>query len=136
MPERWVDGVRRQVARLDRATRSWRAIRRWTKWLNWQKTLIDWYGYNNLVKCQAGLGDEFSASNAFENGKLAMNLDGEWRVAFIAAEHPKLHYGTAPMPVDDAKPTLYGSGYINGTIIGIPKNGKQPRPGLGRSSST
>ena len=27
------------------------------------------------------------------------------------------------MPVDDAHPELYGSGYINGTIIGIPKNG-------------
>src|SRR5205809_6968859 len=52
-----------------------------------------------------------------------MNLDGEWRVAFIHAEHPTLDYGTAPMPVDDSQPGLYGSGYINGTIIGIPKNG-------------
>ncbi|HKT45621.1 MAG TPA: extracellular solute-binding protein [Gaiellaceae bacterium] len=94
----------------------------WTKWLTWQKQMIDWYGYNNLVKFQAGLGDEFSASNAFEVGKVAMNLDGEWRVAFIKAEHPTLDYGTAPMPA--AKPSLYGSGYINGTIIGIPKNGK------------
>jgi len=25
------------------------------------------------------------------------------------------------MPVDDAHPELYGAGYINGTIIGIPK---------------
>jgi multiple sugar transport system substrate-binding protein len=96
----------------------------WTRWLKWQKSLIDWYGYKNLVRFQAGLGDEFSASNAFEVGKVAMNLDGEWRVAFIHAEHPSLDYGTAPMPVDDAKPQLYGSGYINGTIIGIPKNGK------------
>jgi len=95
----------------------------WTKWANWEKSLVDWYGYNNLVKFQAGLGDEFSASNAFEKGKVAMNLDGEWRVAFIAADNPKLQYGTAPIPVDDAKPSLYGSGYINGTIIGIPKNG-------------
>src|SRR4051795_563622 len=96
----------------------------WSKWLKWQKSLIDWYGYKNLVKFQAGLGDEFSASNAFEAGKVAMNLDGEWRVAFIQAEHPKLDYGTAPMPVDDANPGLYGSGYINGTIIGMPRNGQ------------
>jgi multiple sugar transport system substrate-binding protein len=94
----------------------------WSKWLTWQKQMIDWYGYKNLVKFQAGLGDEFSASNAFEVGKVAMNLDGEWRVAFIKAEHPTLDYGTAPMPT--ANPSLYGSGYINGTIIGIPKNGK------------
>jgi len=96
----------------------------WSKWLTWQKSLIDWYGYKNLVKFQAGLGDEFSASNAFEAGKLAMNLDGEWRVAFIQAEHPTLDYGTAPFPVDDTQSSLYGSGYINGTIIGIPRNGK------------
>jgi multiple sugar transport system substrate-binding protein len=49
-------------------------------------------------------------------------MDGEWRVAFIAAEHPELQYGTAPMPT--MSPSLYGAGYINGTIIGIPKNGK------------
>ena len=94
----------------------------WTKWLTWMKSLIDWYGYKNLVRFQAGLGDEFSASNAFEVGKVAMNVDGEWRVAFVQAEHPTLDYGTAPMPTND--PSLYGSGYINGTIIGIPKNGK------------
>jgi multiple sugar transport system substrate-binding protein len=95
----------------------------WTRLLNWQKNLTDWYGYNNLVKFTTGAGQEFSASNAFEAGKVAMLLDGEWRVAFIAAEHPELKYGTAPMAVDDAHPELYGSGYINGTIIGIPKGG-------------
>jgi multiple sugar transport system substrate-binding protein len=94
----------------------------WAKFLRWQKSLIDFYGYKNLVKWQTGAGDEFSASHAFENGKLAMMMDGEWRVAFIKAEHPELSYGTAPMPA--ATPSLYGAGYINGTIIGIPKNGK------------
>jgi multiple sugar transport system substrate-binding protein len=95
----------------------------WQKMMKWQKSLIDWYGYKNLVKFQAGLGDEFSASNGFETGKLAMNMDGEWRVAFIANEAKSLQYGTAPLPVDDAQPQLYGSGYINGTIIGLPKGG-------------
>jgi multiple sugar transport system substrate-binding protein len=96
----------------------------WAKWAKWQKSLVDWYGYGKLVRFQAGLGDEFSASQAFETGKLAMNLDGEWRVAFIAHEHPDLQYGTAPVPVDDAHPELYGGGYINGTIIGIPRGAK------------
>ncbi len=94
----------------------------WAKFLKWQKALVDFYGHENLVKWQAGAGDEFSASHAFETGKLAMMMDGEWRVAFIAAEHPDLQYATAPMPV--MNPSLYGAGYINGTIIGIPKNGK------------
>ena len=96
----------------------------WTRLLSWQKGLIDFYGYKNLVKWQTGAGDEFAASHPFENGKLAMMLDGEWRVAFIQHEHPNLNYATAPMHVDDAHPELYGSGYVNGTIIGMPKTGK------------
>ena len=95
----------------------------WQKLLRWQKGLIDYYGHKNLVKWNAGAGDEFSASHAFETGKLAMMMDGEWRVAFIAAEHPELKYATAPMPVDASVSSRYGSGYINGTIIGLPKNG-------------
>jgi multiple sugar transport system substrate-binding protein len=95
----------------------------WAKWARWEKSLIDWYGYSNLVRFQAQPIDEFAPSQAFETGKLAMNFDGEWRVAFIQNEHPELDYGTAPMPVDDAHPELYGSGYINGTIIGIPRGG-------------
>jgi multiple sugar transport system substrate-binding protein len=93
----------------------------WAQMLEWQKELIDWYGYDNLVKFQASAGDEFSPQNAFERGKLAMNLDGEWRVAFVRDEHPELDFGTAPLPVDDAQPDLYGSGYTSGSIIGIPK---------------
>ena len=60
----------------------------WAALLRWQKTLVDWYGYKNLVKWQASAGDELSASNAFLSGKLAMNFDGEYRTAFIEAEHP------------------------------------------------
>jgi multiple sugar transport system substrate-binding protein len=93
----------------------------WRKYFTWQKGLVDWYGYDKLQRFQAGLGQEFSASNGFETGKLAMNIDGEWRVAFIHNERPELNYGTAPMPVDDAHKHLYGAGYVNGTIIGIPK---------------
>ena len=78
----------------------------WASMLEWQKELIDWYGYDNLVRWQASAGDEFSAQNAFERGKLAMNLDGEWRVAFVEDEHPELKFGTAPLPVDDTQPDL------------------------------
>jgi multiple sugar transport system substrate-binding protein len=96
----------------------------WTKMINWSKDLVDWYGYDNLVRFQAGAGDEYSAQNAFERGKIAMMIDGEYRTAFIANEHPELNYGTAPMPVDDDQPDLYGGGYITGSIIGIPKGAK------------
>jgi multiple sugar transport system substrate-binding protein len=92
--------------------------------MQWQKGLIDFYGFDKLRRWQAGAGDEFSASNAFERGKLAMAIDGEYRTAFIKAEHPNLNYGTAPMPVADSHPELYGAGYVTGNIIGIPKSSK------------
>ena len=95
----------------------------WTKMLLWDKDLIDWYGYDNLQRWQAGAGAEFSASNAFETGKAAMLMDGEYRTAFIKDEAPDLNYGTAPMPVADNKTGTYGSGYLTGTIVGIPKGG-------------
>ena len=112
---KWVDSSGKSSLARDAA---------WTKMLRWQKSLVDWYGYDKLVKFHAGEGDEYSASNGFETGKLAMNLDGEWRVAFIAAEKPGLDYGTAPLPVDGAHPELYGSSALNGSIAGIPKNAK------------
>ena len=93
----------------------------WQTLLRWQKSLVDYYGHDKLVRWQTGAGDEWSAPHAFGRGKLAMMIDGEWRVAFLAADHKGLSYGTAPMPVGNK--SLYGSGYINGTIIGIPKGG-------------
>jgi multiple sugar transport system substrate-binding protein len=94
----------------------------WTEFLNWQKGLVDFYGYDALRRWQAGAGEEFSPQNAFERGKLAMAMDGEFRTAFIKAEHPELDYGTAPMPVSDSHPELYGAGYVTGNIVGIPKS--------------
>jgi multiple sugar transport system substrate-binding protein len=112
---KYIDGGGKSQLSKDRA---------WGRLLRWQKNLVDFYGYKNLQKFNAGAADEFSASHAFEIGKLAMMIDGEWRVAFVQAEHPGLDYGTAPAPVDDAHPNLYGAGYVNGTIIGIPKGVK------------
>ena len=94
----------------------------WTDYLEWDKNLIDWYGYDELTKFLAGAGAEFSASNAFETGKVAMMLDGEYRTAFIADEHPELNYGTAPFPVADGQEDRYGAGYVTGSIIGIPRD--------------
>jgi multiple sugar transport system substrate-binding protein len=101
----------------------------WAQLLQWQKSFADWYGYNNLLKwfqTIGGANSEFSASNAFETGKVAMELDGEWRVAFIASDHAKIHYATAPFPVADNVAGNYGAGQIGGTIIGIPKGASDP----------
>ncbi len=73
-----------------------------------------------------GENSEFNPTNAFEGGKLAMVLDGEWRVGFIQNDESKVKYATAPFPVADDSPQLYGSAQIGGTIIGIPRGSKNP----------
>jgi multiple sugar transport system substrate-binding protein len=101
----------------------------WAAMFDWQKRFItDVYGQGDyatgvdrLQRFVAGTADEFSSANDFEIGRVAMTLDGEWRPAFIADEHPSLKYDTAPMPVAPDKPDLYGSGVVGGTVIGIPR---------------
>ncbi|MFG1707339.1 ABC transporter substrate-binding protein [Nonomuraea sp. M3C6] len=99
----------------------------WKRLLQWQKELVDWYGYDNLEKFRKSLGDEWSAKHPFYEGKVAMGLDGEWRNAMIANEAEDLDYGTAPLPVADDRPDLYGSGFTAGTVIGVPKGAKHPQ---------
>jgi len=98
----------------------------WASMFTWQKKLVDFYGYDKLTRFTAGLGQEFSADNAFEKGKVAMMIDGEYRNAFIKAEAPNLDYGTAPFPTDDTKTDLYGAGYVTGNVIGIGRGSQNP----------
>jgi multiple sugar transport system substrate-binding protein len=98
----------------------------WQSWLTWEKSLSDWYGGSRLTKFTAGAGQEFSADNAFETGKIAMMIDGEYRTAFIQSEHPELKYATAPFPTADDHTDLYGGGYVTGNILGIGKGAKNP----------
>ena len=98
----------------------------WQQLLTWQKQLVDWYGYAKLTKFEASFGDEFSAQNAFEAGKLAINMDGEWRIASIQADESKVDYGVAPMPMSADRASAYGSGYITGNVIGISRGSQNP----------
>jgi multiple sugar transport system substrate-binding protein len=96
----------------------------WQAMLKWHKDLVDWYGYDKLRQFTAGLGDEWSADNAFQQGKLAMAIDGEYRVAFVEDQAPNLDFGTAPVPVNQAD--RYGAGFVTGNIMGISANSKNP----------
>ncbi|WP_433423400.1 extracellular solute-binding protein [Microtetraspora malaysiensis] len=96
----------------------------WKSLMKWQKDLTDWFGYDKLEKFRKSFGDEWSADNPFQKGKVAMAIDGEWRNAMIAADAPDLDYGTAPLPVADDQAARYGAGFIAGTVIGIPRGAK------------
>ncbi|GAB3401226.1 extracellular solute-binding protein [Schumannella luteola] len=97
----------------------------WKKLLTWQKDFVDEIGYDKLRSFTSGLGQEFSADNAFQTGQVAMQIDGEYRSAFIADQAPDLDYGTAPTPVLDGV-GHYGASYVAGNVAGIAKGSKNP----------
>ena len=91
-----------------------------TQMLTWEQGLAKSLGgFSKLEKYRNTFGDEFSAKNPFETGKVAMAMDGEWRVSMLKTDAPDLHYATAPFPVPDALASTYGRGYQTGTIIGM-----------------
>jgi multiple sugar transport system substrate-binding protein len=101
----------------------------WAQLLEWEKSLVDWYGYENLQRFIGALGgpdSEWSAAHGFEVDKIAMILDGEWRIAFIDNDKSKVNYATAPFPVADDRPDLYGAGQIGGDVVGIPRTSEHP----------
>jgi multiple sugar transport system substrate-binding protein len=98
----------------------------WAEVLQWQKAFVDKIGYDRLQAFSAGLGQEFSADNAFQTGAVAMQFDGEYRTAFIADQAPGLRYETAPIPTLAAHADRYGGGYVTGNIGGIAKGSKNP----------
>ena len=101
----------------------------WTDLVSYQKEMVDYFGFDNLTKFFSELGgpnSEWTASQAFEQGKIAMALDGEWRVAMIEANKSNIPYATAPFPVADTISDRYGLGQIGGTIVGIPRGTAHP----------
>lgn len=98
----------------------------WAELIEWQNAYVQKIGYDKLKAFSAASGQEFSADNDFQTGRVAMNLDGEYRTAFIADQAPTLDYGTAPFPTADDHTDLYGGGYVTGNIAGIAKGSKNP----------
>jgi len=104
---------------------------RFAQLLQFTKSMTDWLGYQKLnrffAKYDGGKDDsEFSPQNLFETGRLAMDFDGEWRVGFIVNDKSKVPYATAPFPVADDRPDLYGTGQIGGSTVGIPRGSAHP----------
>lgn len=88
--------------------------------LDYQKDLVSKLGgYAKLEKFRAGFGDEWGAEHPFHQGKVAMQIDGEWRVGMAQDAKVPFEIGTAPLPVPDGQEADYGKGYLAGTIVGI-----------------
>ena len=81
-------------------------IRTGAAMFEWQKDfIVDVYGDGDFqtgadkLGVRGRSGDECSSANDFQNGRIAMKLDGEWRTAFIADEVARpQRTTTAPLP--------------------------------------
>lgn len=98
---------------------------RWAEGFRWQREYIDSVGYDKLQQFAASVGtdSEYTPNNAFQTGKVAMIIDGEWRTRYLN-QQPDLNYGTAPFPT--MKEENYGAGKIGGTMITMPSTAKHP----------
>ena len=107
----------------------------WQKLLNWQKDLIDWYGYDKLVKFQAGLGDEFSRAERVREGQ-GRDEHGRrvaHRVHRRRGAEPQLRHRA--VPVDDANPTSTAAATSPATSSAS-RSAPSTRRRAGRCSST
>jgi multiple sugar transport system substrate-binding protein len=96
---------------------------KFAQFLEMQRGLVNALGgFSRLEKYRSTFGEEFSPQNAFEAGKVAMQIDGEWRTVSIRDDGVKIKWAVAPLPVPDDQADTYGLGYVSGTVIGIPAN--------------
>ncbi|MFE5734998.1 ABC transporter substrate-binding protein [Streptomyces sp. NPDC056528] len=95
--------------------------------MTYQKSLVDALGgFERLDRYRTTFGDEWGAEHPFHTGRVAMQLDGEWRLKFALKHEAGFDIGVAPLPVADDEVAEYGKGYLSGTIMGIaPQSRKQ-----------
>ncbi|MFF7854732.1 extracellular solute-binding protein [Streptomyces sp. NPDC007904] len=86
----------------------------------YQKKLVDDLGgFRKLEKYRNTFGDEWGAEHPFHTGRVAMQLDGEWRLGMARDAGVDFEIGTAPLPVADDEADEYGKGFLSGTVMGI-----------------
>lgn len=92
----------------------------WTEILNWQKTVLDFYGKSNVDKFVAKYSDHTDdEQNPFASGVSAMEMNGEWHIGEMDSLTKPINYGIVPVPVPDSKADIYGAGAVMGNVIYI-----------------
>lgn len=84
------------------------------------KNVVEPYGADNVARFVGGFGPYMTAQDPFQTGKVAMEIDGEWRCASIASTTPKFKWGVTQIPVAD--PSLAGTTQLTTSTLFIPTN--------------
>jgi len=87
-----------------------------TQWMvdYWKK-----YGPQKIV--QATVDTSNDPRNDFINNRVAMFIGGEYYLAQILQDNPKLNFDVAPIPYLDSKPQYANAGTLGGNPLLIPK---------------
>jgi len=82
-------------------------------------------GFDNVVRFTSGFGPDAGGQWSFLAGKLAMVVDGQWRVEQIGKVAPNFPYRVFPLPPPRGGVALAGS--TNGNQMIIPSGAKEPK---------
>jgi ABC-type glycerol-3-phosphate transport system substrate-binding protein len=93
--------------------------------LTWETSFYKKYGASQVKRFVAGFGQDLTAADGFESGKLAMIYDGEWNLAFARENVPSLKIGAAPFPGPGGKRN--GTSYIDTNPQVIPTGAPHPK---------
>ncbi|WP_270888315.1 ABC transporter substrate-binding protein [Pedococcus sp. 5OH_020] len=84
------------------------------------KNVVQAFGADKVNRFVGGFGPYMSAQDPFQTGKVAMEIDGEWRSASITSTAPTMKWGVTQIPVAD--PSLAGSTQLTTSTLFIPAN--------------
>ena len=82
-------------------------------------------GFDNVVRFTSGFGPDAGGQWSFLAGKLAMVVDGQWRVEQIGKVAPNFQYKVFPVPPPAGGVPLAGS--TGGNQMIIPAGAKEPK---------
>jgi multiple sugar transport system substrate-binding protein len=94
--------------------------------LQWEQSFYQKNGRSAVKRFVSGFGQDLTAADGFESGKVAMMLDGEWNIAFVKDNVPSFQIGTAPFPAPAGETSRNGTSYIDTNPQVIPAGSPHP----------
>jgi multiple sugar transport system substrate-binding protein len=88
--------------------------------------MIDRYGGYEKVSAFASSFTPGQNQDAFTIGKVAMQVDGDWKIQNLKKYSPDVKYGVSPLPLP---PNGHVTNYAGGFSLTLPKGTKQPDAG-------
>jgi multiple sugar transport system substrate-binding protein len=94
--------------------------------VSWMLMMIDRYGGYEKVSAFASSFTPGQNQDAFTIGKVAMQVDGDWKIPNLKKYSPDVKYGVSPLPLP---PSGHVTNYAGGFSLTLPKGTKQPDAG-------